>query len=183
MKRVGAVLACLAPLACSVPAPADAQRHPDLARVEALVVDATNEFRRHERIAPVARNARLEEAAREFAAFMARTGRFDHDADGRKPAERALAHGYSYCVIAENISYEYNSRDFRTEELAHGFVEGWKNSPGHRRNMLKGEVTETAVAVARGAANGPPRYYAVQLFGLPRTAGACRGARSSEQVR
>jgi len=170
MKGAGALLVCLLPVACTVPWLADAQRHPDLARVEALVIDGTNEFRRHEHLDTVARNARLEETAREFAAFMARTGKFDHDADGRTPADRARAHGYDYCVIAENISYEYNTADFQTQDLAHRLVEGWKGSPGHRRNMLKGDATETAVAVARSTAHGAPRYYAVQLFGRPKSA-------------
>lgn len=162
-------------LACAAPPVAVAR--PDIARVEALVVDRTNEFRRHEHVDPVRRNARLAEAAREFAAYMARTGKFDHDADGRTPSQRALAHGYPFCFIAENISYEYHSRDFETGDLARRFVEGWKRSPGHRRNMLKAEVTETAVAVARAAASGAPRYYAVQLFGLPRPASGCRSVR------
>jgi len=162
-------------LACAMPLAAAAQ--PDIARVEALVVDGTNEFRRHERLDAVRRNAHLAEAAREFAAYMARTGKFDHDADGRTPSQRAIAHGYPFCFIAENISYEYNSRDFDTGDLARRFVEGWKASPGHRRNMLRSEVTETAVAVARATASGAPRYYAVQLFGLPRTASGCRAIR------
>jgi uncharacterized protein YkwD len=169
MKRACAFLLCLTPMACALPSAAGA-RHPDTARVEALVIDGTNEFRRHEHLEPVGRNARLDEAAREFAAFMARTGKFDHDADGRTPSDRARAHGYDLCLIAENISYEFNTGDFETQDLARRFVEGWKNSPGHPRNMLKGEATEIAVAVARGSAQGAPRYYAVQLLGRPKSA-------------
>ena len=183
MKRVAVFLLCLTPVACALPSAAGAQRHPDLARVEALVIDGTNAFRREVNLEPVGRNARLGEAAREFASFMARTGKFDHDADGRKPAERALAHGYRYCFIAENISYEYNSRDFQTEDLARRFVQGWKESPGHRRNMLKGEATEIAVAVARASARGAPRYYAVQLIGQPRGERGCRSTRAAAPVR
>ncbi len=175
MKPAGVFRYGLFCLACAVSPAAIAQ--PELARVEALVIDQTNEFRRHEHLDPVRRNARLGEAAREFAAFMARTGKFDHDADGRTPSQRAIAHAYPFCFIAENISYEYNSRDFETGDLAHRFVAGWKGSPGHRRNMLRSEATETAVAVARAPAPGAPRYYAVQLFGLPRPAGGCRAVR------
>src|ERR1700733_13559893 len=100
MKLAGVFLLSLLPLACASPSAAEGERRPDLARVEALVIEGTNEFRRQEHLGEVSRNARLNEAAREFAAFMARTGKFDHDADGRKPAERALAHGYKYCFIA-----------------------------------------------------------------------------------
>ena len=183
MKRVAALFACLAPLSCALPWPADAQRHPDLSRVEAIVLEGTNEFRRTEHLDSVQPNSRLDEAAREFAAFMARTGKFDHDADGRQPHERALAHGYRYCFIAENLSYQYNTADFRTDVLAQRLVDGWKNSPSHRRNMLRDGVTETAVAVARVEGKGMTRYYAVQLFARPRPATGCGTPRASAPVR
>jgi len=109
-------------------------------------------------------NARLLSAAHYFAHYMAKTGRFSHEADGSDPATRAKKHGYDYCITSENIGYLYSSAGFATRELAQGFVEGWKNSPGHRKNMLEPDVTETAVAVARGK---PGHYYAVQMFGRP----------------
>lgn len=179
MKRVVAILACLLPAACSVPWAADARRGPDLVRVEAIVLEGTNEFRRHERLDTVHPNLVLDETAREFAAFMARTGKFDHDADGRQPHERALAHGYRYCFIAENLSYQYSTGDFQTDVLAQRLVEGWKNSPGHRRNMLRDGVTETAVAIARAEGKGTAKYYAVQLFARPRPQGGCGSPRAS----
>ena len=80
-------------------------------------------------------------------------------------AERARRHGYAWCFIAENIAYQYDSRGFATESLAHGIVEGWKKSAGHRRNLLAREATHTGVAVARSEKTG--YYYAVQLFGRP----------------
>ncbi len=170
MKRVGAFLVCLAPVACSVPSLAEAQRHADLARVEALVVAGTNEFRRQEHLGAVAVDGHLEAAAREFAVFMARTAKFDHDADGRTPSLRVQAHGYDFCLVAENLAYEYNTADFETSDLARRLVEGWKASPGHRANMLKADAIDTAVALARVVAKGAPRYYAVQLFGRPKSA-------------
>ena len=94
-------------------------------------------------------NPDLTDAARDFAAYMARTSRYGHTADGSRPADRAASHGYEYCVIAENIAYAFNSDGYTTEELGKTFVEGWKHSPGHRRNMLDPDVAETGVAVAR----------------------------------
>lgn len=154
-------------LALSASCVAHAQRRPDLARVEALVIEGANELRLHERMPAVERNVRLEAAAREFAALMARSGRFDHQADGRNPSARARAHGYALCLIAENISYQYSSADFETTDLARRLIEGWKNSPGHRKNMLQRDAIDTAVAVARSTGKGAPRYYAVQMFGRP----------------
>jgi hypothetical protein len=45
-------------------------------------------------------------------------------------------------------------------------LKGWKESPGHRRNMLLAGVTEIGVAIAKGGGNDP-RYVAVQVFGRP----------------
>ena len=110
--------------------------------------------------------AKLTAAAREFADYMARTDRFEHNADGRHPPDRARAHGYDYCLVSENIGFEYNSRGFATADLARDFVEGWKRSPPHRKNMQDRGVVDIGVAIARSATTG--RYYGVQVFGRPR---------------
>jgi uncharacterized protein YkwD len=138
---------------------------PNLAEATRSVVERANGFRHAEHRKGLATSEALAATAREFAAYMARTDRFDHAADGREPGERARRHGYAYCVISENIAYEYSSRGFATEDLARRFVEGWKRSPAHRANLLDGEVVETGAAVAHSAQTG--RYYAVQMFGRP----------------
>ena len=137
---------------------------PDLAQAERHIVEQTNRFRREEGAAAVRPNRLLEQAARGFAQFMAHSGQYGHQADGREPVQRTRAAGYDECLVAENIAFQYSSAGFETLELAEGFFEGWRQSPGHRRNMLDGDATETAVAMARSAQG---RYYAVQLFGRP----------------
>ena len=127
---------------------APAAARPDLARVEELISKLTNEFRRQEGRPEVQRNPKLTAAAHSFADYVARTNRFGHTADGSQPWERAKKQGYKYCVIAENIAYEYNSAGFGTEELARSFVEGWKHSPPHRKNMLDPDLTDIGVGVA-----------------------------------
>ena len=159
-KLAGAAM--LAAVAAGAQAP-----RADLSRVEALIVEQTNAFRRGQGLAPVHPEGRLTASARYFADYMAHHGRFAHDADGREPGARASHHGYEYCLVAENIAYQQSSADFGTAELTTRNVEGWKASPGHRRNMLSPHATDTGVAVARGT-NG--RYYAVQMFGRPKSA-------------
>lgn len=166
LRAAGFALALALPLAAPAGA---APAQPDLARVEEIVVSRTNDFRRDEGRGRLAKNARLAAAAREFAQFMARTGRYAHDADGRRPAERVHAHGYRWCMVAENISYQFSSAGFATDELAARLFDGWKRSADHRRNMLDGGAAHTAVAVARSAATG--YYYAVQLFAGPWVSG------------
>ena len=141
---------------------------PDLGAAERLVIDKTNEFRVGLRLAPTKPDPQLADAARDFAAFMARTDRYGHDADGRSPADRAQARGYAYCALAENIAFLSNPAGTSTEALVDTVVEGWKQSPNHRRNMLLPEVVDTAVALAQSPTS--QRYYAVQLFGRPRSA-------------
>ena len=131
-----------------------------------LIARRTNDLRAENGLARLQADAALERAAEGFARYMARTDRYGHAADGSQPADRAQAGGYEYCLVSENISYQFHSDGFATEELARRFVEGWKSSPGHRRNMLEPDVVHMAEAVARSARTG--RYYAVQMFGRPR---------------
>jgi hypothetical protein len=139
---------------------------PDLPKTEIAIVEMTNAFRKEMRLAEVKPNAALTAAARAFAEYLARTGAFAHEADGRQPAQRAEAAGYRYCSIAENLAMNLDSRGFETRALAQEAVEGWKRSPGHRANMLQTAATEVGVAVAR--APGPdPKFISVQLFGRP----------------
>lgn len=163
------VLRKLAGAACLAMAlaPARAAEGPDLQAVEGLVIEGTNGFRREQGLKALAANASLQRAARYFADYMARTDRYGHKADGAEPAERATRHGYEWCQVSENISYQYTSATFATKELAGRYVEGWKRSPGHRKNMVDRDDVHMAVAVARGRETG--RYYAVQMFGRPRS--------------
>ncbi len=139
---------------------------PDLPKTEIAIIAETNAFRRSEKLGDVTSNAELTKAARAFAAYLATTGKFAHEADGRQPADRVKAAGYKYCSVAENLALFLDSRGFTTERLATLTVEGWKNSPGHRRNLVSPHATEIGVGIAR-APDKNPKFLAVQLFGRP----------------
>jgi len=140
---------------------------PFLEQTASRIIDLTNDFRRGEGEAPLATNERLVDTASDFAAYMARTGRYGHQADGKTPAERARDHGYDICLIAENIGWQLIPTDIETNRLAEAFVEGWKESSGHRANMLDSAAREIGAAVSQSRDSG--RFYAVQLFGRPRS--------------
>ncbi len=163
LARFAAVIALLIPIG-----PALARDHatPDPGLVGTIIVAATNDLRNQQHRPALAVDPRLTEAAREFAAFMARTDKYGHDADGTTPFARARKHGFEYCLLAENIAYQYSSAGFETAELARKFFEGWRTSAPHRKNMLEQGATHTGVAIARGGKSG--RFYAVQMFGRPR---------------
>ena len=139
---------------------------PDLPQTEIAIVEMTNAFRKENKLGEVKPNAALTAAARAFAQYLARTGKFAHEADGREPAERATEQGYRYCLVAENLALNLDSRGFETRQLAGHVLTGWKESPGHRANLLQVAVTEIGVAVAR-APDRDPKFISVQLFGRP----------------
>lgn len=141
---------------------------PDIAQIEITIVEMTNAFRQRHQLAPVQADQKLANAARAYAAYLARTGKFAHDADGRQPSERVTAAGYQFCYVAENLALQPADARLGVRELARETVEGWINSKGHREAMLAAHATETAVAIAP-ARDGPPRLVAVQLFARPRT--------------
>src|SRR5699024_10769116 len=108
-----------------------------------------NRFRQAHGRQPVSKNNPLTEAVEYFAHYMARTNKYGHTADGQQPSERARNHGYNYCIIAENIAYQYSSAGFTSKQLAENFVKGWEQSPEHRKNMLTPAVIDLGVAIAR----------------------------------
>ena len=139
----------------------------DVAQTAKAVVERTNAFRKAQGLEPVSDEPALQQAAQEFARFMAKTGKYGHTADGRRPPQRAAAQGYEYCIVSENIAYQYRSSGYDTATLAREMVEGWKQSPEHRKNMLQPAVTETGVGIAQGDEG---RYFGVQMFGRPKSA-------------
>jgi uncharacterized protein YkwD len=153
----------------AVPAvPDKSGKRPDLAKVAAAIVEQTNAFRKEQKQPPVTADKKLTAAAEYFAKFMAEKDLYGHTADDSRPADRAKKHEYEYCIVLENIAYAFNSEGYEADKLAVEFTTGWKVSPGHRKNMLDPDVTDIAVAVARSEKTG--YYYAVQMFGRPKSA-------------
>lgn len=138
---------------------------PDIPQVEIAIVEMTNAFRTEQKLAAVKINPKLSQAARKYAEFLAASDMFSHTADGRQHADRARGAGYRYCQISENLSLNLDSRGFETRQLARDAVEGWKNSPGHRKNLVAPHVTEIGVGVAK--TRGAEKYLSVQMFGRP----------------
>jgi hypothetical protein len=138
---------------------------PDIAQVEVAIIELTNAFRAEQKLEPVTVDAQLTAAARAYAKFLAASDMFSHTADGRQHSDRAQGAGYRYCTVTENLSLNLDSRGFETRQLARDAVEGWKNSPGHRRNLVAPHVTEIGIGVAK--VKGAEKYLSVQMFGRP----------------
>lgn len=138
---------------------------PDIPQVEIAIVEMTNAIRQQHNLSAVEPDPELAEAARGYAKYLAASTQFSHSADGRQPSDRAKDAGYEPCSVAENLSSNLDTRGFETRQLAREAVQGWLNSPGHRKNLLAEHVTDIGVAVAK--APGEERYISVQMFGRP----------------
>jgi hypothetical protein len=139
---------------------------PDLPKVEAAIIEMTNTARSEQLLGAVTVSPQLTAAARAYAAVLARTKIFSHEADGTTMSARIDKSGYKACTAAENLALHQSSRGFETRELAISAMEGWLNSPGHRKNIMTSEVTETGVAVVKGPEKDP-KFLIVQLLGRP----------------
>ena len=140
----------------------------ELSPLEQRLADATNAFRVEHRRSKLKSNAQLQNAARYFARYMSRTGKYGHEADGHKPAERVKQHKYEHCLVAENIAYREVKQPATIEATSDYFFKAWRESESHRRNMLDADFTEVGVAVEFNAET--KKYYAVQLLARPTSA-------------
>lgn len=153
--------------AASAPAPDNAAVAPSPAMrasvEEKNVLVQTNAFRREHGLNQLRPESRLMEIARRHAANMARKDRFGdtdkngHVMDGLDPGDRVQVGGYSFSQVAENVGWQ-----LRKSDPVASMVEGWKNSPGHRKNLLIPEMSDTGVGVAKGRSG---RWYLVQVLG------------------
>jgi len=79
---------------------------------------------------------------------------------GEQPSDVAQKVGYRYKIIAENIA----SGMFLNNQK---IIDGWLQSPGHRKNMFSKDIQEIGVAISKGKINDQDTLVAIQIFGLP----------------
>ncbi len=104
------------------------------------MLDAVNSQRRALGRSVVTLDARLTEAAAVQARDLARRGVLDHrGSDGSTVGDRVTRAGYRWSVVAENLARMGTTS-------ARPVVAAWMKSTGHRRNLLKPDVTQIGVA-------------------------------------
>jgi uncharacterized protein YkwD len=122
---------------------------------EEFLLDAANRERAAAGLQPLKWDGALAEAARRHAEVMARQDLLSHQCLDEPPLDqRAAQAGAKFSTIAENIAVGPNTAKIH---------DGWMHSPGHRHNILNGEVTAVGIATTR--TNGG--LYAVQDFSRP----------------
>jgi uncharacterized protein YkwD len=109
-------------------------------------------------LAPVSRNETLERQASQYACELIQYDFFAHvnPVTDTRLEDRALAFGYDYHVIGENLAAGQT-----TPQQA--FTD-WMNSPSHRDNILDPRFTQLGVGIRAG---GSYNVYWVQEFGFP----------------
>ena len=138
-------------------APWAAAADPGLALLETRLHAAVNDFRHEQHLIPLERQPDLDAVARGHSEDMARRGFFSHTSpEGNTWVERlALAGVAGFTMAGENVG-QTNRADPNTEIL-----EGWKNSPAHRENLLSRPMNATGVGIARSADG---RLFYTQLY-------------------
>jgi uncharacterized protein YkwD len=108
---------------------------------------------------PLERNFRLQIAAQNKADALARCQCFSHDIGTKKPWHFIKEAGYSYQIAGENLAADFT--DLRKMNRA------WMESPGHRKNILNPNFTETGIGIREGYLDGHRTIFVVQMFGKP----------------
>jgi uncharacterized protein YkwD len=113
-----------------------------------------NDLRRAQRLKPLTLNPVLSVQAKEHSVDMARNGStVSHRgfAERLREIQKKLPYRAGAENVAANMGYENPAREA---------VESWKNSQGHRNNML-GDYDLTGIGVAR---NAQGHYFFTQIF-------------------
>lgn len=148
----------------------DGRPQVDKRELEKRIHELINEERSQRGLSKLSWDGELAEIARKHSRDMAKNNYFSHtNLEGEGPTERGEEEGY-YCRkdfgsyykegIGENIfqnwlydsitytngasSYDWSSM----EEIAQSTVQGWMNSPGHRKNILEPDYDSEGIGVA-----------------------------------
>lgn len=102
-------------------------------------------------------NDRLFSAAARHSDDMARQNYFSHTGlDGRTPAQRVSAEGYSWKTVGENIA--------AGQQTVSAVMAAWLSSPGHCLNIMRADYTEVGVAcVVAPSGSTYSRYWTMEL--------------------
>ena len=93
------------------------------------VLELTNDFRKENGLKPLKWDPELAQAAQDHSENMGKQDFFSHTGkDGSKPWDRTAAAGDDNNRIGENIA--------AGQRTPQEVVQGWMNSPGHRKNIL-----------------------------------------------
>jgi uncharacterized protein YkwD len=101
-----------------------------------------NAYRKEKGLKPLKLNAELSDAAKAHSRDLAKWDRISHyGSDGSNPWDRIKRTGYNARVAAENVG----TGQINIEEV----VKGWKDSPGHNKNLLLSDAEHMGIALVQ----------------------------------
>ena len=104
--------------------------------------DVVNQYRRDKGLKPLKLNTELTEAAKAHSRDLAKWDRISHyGSDGSNPWDRVKRTGFKARLAAENVGT--GQIDFNE------VMRGWKESPGHNKNLLLGDATHMGIALVQ----------------------------------
>lgn len=104
--------------------------------------DVINQYRAEKGLKPLKLNADLTEAAKAHSRDLAKWDRISHyGSDGSNPWDRVKRTGYKARLAAENVGTGQISFD--------EVMKGWKDSPGHNKNLLLTDAREMGIALVQ----------------------------------
>jgi uncharacterized protein YkwD len=105
-----------------------------------LARDLVNQYRKDNGLKPLKLNPELTAAAKAHSRDLAKWDRISHyGSDGSNPWDRVKRSGYKARLAAENVGTGQAS----FEEV----MKGWKNSPGHNKNLLLADGEHMGIAL------------------------------------
>jgi uncharacterized protein YkwD len=113
-----------------------------------------NQHRASQGLAPLASNATIAKQAKQHSQNMA-TGKVPFGHDGFDQRAKEIGKEIPIASAGENVAYNRGASD-----PAQRAVQGWLNSPGHRRN-IEGNFSLTGIGVSR---NSKGEIYFTQIF-------------------
>jgi len=146
------------------PTLAPAPQEDFVACVETEVLRLTNDERTKQGLSALAPDSKLHDVAQAHSDDMLTDDYFSHDdQSGCSSSCRATNAGYRWKAIGENI-YMMSGYKMTPEQTAAMMVDGWMNSPGHRKNILNESFTESGVGLAVDGKS----IYVTSMYGKPR---------------
>lgn len=107
-----------------------------------LARDIINQYRHEKGLQPLKLNTDLTEAAKAHSRDLAKWDRISHyGSDGSNPWDRVKRTGYKARLAAENVGTGQVSFD--------EVMKGWKDSPGHNKNLLLSDAKEMGIALVQ----------------------------------
>lgn len=104
--------------------------------------DVINQYRSEKGLKPLKLNTDLTEAAKAHSRDLAKWDRISHyGSDGSNPWDRVKRTGYKARLAAENVGTGQISFD--------EVIKGWKDSPGHNKNLLLTDAKEMGIALVQ----------------------------------